>query len=305
MGIKYSDIILTPTTYIKCHIKLNIVEKCFLVAIKLNKFNALFDMLNNPFYSNKTKHELANIFRIMQRYNNAFKHFMHRWRYIRFIRYENNCDLRLNSLSSYNPVQIISIVEDITIYDFCLPDLIKIINNALLYQENLFASPTLPKNPYTNLPFSIHNLYNIYFFIFASSQIMPPLLYLFFLSNFNIGIFYINNEPLLRENSIKSHCNEISTDAKFNDILTMLNTFAKYVPNIIIHVHFPKQTLIDKLGCLLPDYLTYQYSYYPTKKTLSRKKIKQFLITLNNDFPKFGRIIYQSKLTSKHDTITY
>lgn len=301
MVIKYPDIFYSQTTD-KSIEPLNIVERWFLTAIKMDKFTALSDMLNNPFYSNATKEELANIFHIMQKYNNAFNCFIYRWRYKRMKRFDSDTDLRLNELSNYNPVQVISIVENKTIYDFCLPDLMKIIYNALLYQEHLFSAPTCPKNPYTNSSFGTHNLYNIYFHILESSQIMPSLFYLFFLSDFNIGQFYINNEAILRDESIKSYYKEQSAEEQYNDILTMLNTYAKYVPNIIIHASFPKQDILDKLGTLLPDYLTCQYSYCPTKKSLSRRNIKQFLIMLNKESPKFGRIAYNHRSTSNQFT---
>lgn len=301
MVIKYPDMVLSQNTD-KSIVSMTIIEQWFMIAIKMNRFTALFDMLNNPFYSNDIKDELTNIFRIMQKHNNAFKHFIYRWRYKHLKRYENTNDLRLNNLSSYNSLQVISIVENNTIYDFCLPDLMKIIYNALLYQEHLFSSPTFPKNPYTNLSFGIHNLYNIYFHILESSQIMPHLFYLFFLSNFNIGSFYLNNESLLRDESIKSYYKELSDEEKYNDILTMLNVYAKYVPNIIIHAYFPKQNMLDKFGTLLPDYLTDQYSYCPTKKSLSRRNIKQFLIVLNKESPKFGRIAYNHISTSNQFT---
>jgi hypothetical protein len=278
------------------------VEICFLAAIKIHPLTALYDMLNNPFNSIDTKMELSNIFCIMQQYKNSYKQCIYRWRRKRFTRYENDTDLRSNSLSSYNPAQLISIVENNTIYDFCLPDLIKIINNALLYREDLFSSPIFPKNPYTNLPFGLHNMYNIYFHILSTSQIMPNLLYLFFLSNFNIDTFFTNNEPFLRDKNILSYYKELTEDEKYNNILTMLNIYAKYVDNIIIHAHYPKHKIVDKLGFLLPDYLTCKYSYYATKKHQSRMHIKQSLTNLNNTSPKFGRIAYNNISTSNQFT---
>lgn len=282
---------------------LNVVEICFLTAIKKQPLTALYDMLNNPFYSNDTKTELSNIFCIMQQYRHTFKQCIYRWRRKRLHRYENDTDLLSNNLSGYNPAQIISIVENNTIYDFCLPDLIKIINNALLYREHLFSNPVFPKNPYTNLPFGIHNMYNIYFHILGSSQIMPNLLYLFFLSNFNIDTFFTNNESLLRDKNIQSYYKELTEDEKYNNILTMLNIYAKYVPNIIIHVHYPKHSIVDKLAFLLPDYLTCKYSYCPTKKHLSRIHIKHSLTSLNKTSPKFGRIAYNNISTSNQFTL--
>ena len=302
MTLQCADIMCPYIDNLSGSKSLNVVEICFLAAIKIHPLAALYDMLNNPFISNDIKTELSNIFFIMQQYKNSYKQCIYRWRRKRFHRYENDTDLLSNSLSSYNPEQIISIVENNTIYDFCLPDLIKIINNALLYREDLFSSPIFPKNPYTNLPFGLHNMYNIYFHILSTSQIMPNLLYLFFLSNFNIDTFFTNNEPFLRDKNILSYYKELTEDEKYNNILTMLNIYAKYVPNIIIHAHYPKHKIVDKLGVLLPDYLTCKYSYYATKKHQSRMHIKQSLTNLNNTSPKFGRIAYNNISTSNQFT---
>jgi len=289
-----SNKIMPSTTYIILPESTSIIEGCFLDSIKSHKYSALYNMLNNPFYSDTIKSDLANLFYLIQKYNNALKKLIYQWKRRHINKYTNNTDLRLNNLSTYNTTQIISIIENNTIYDFCLPDLIKIIHNALLYHENLFPKPSLPKNPYTNLPLGIHNLYNIYFHILESSQIMPYIFYLFFLSNFDIYRFHIYNETILREESMKLYYNDKTVEEQYNDILSMLNKYAKCIPNIIIHVKFSKQEIINKLGGLLPDYLITQFSYYPTKRILSSNKIKKFLKKFNKESPKFGRMIYKN-----------
>lgn len=271
----------------------NIIEQCFLSAIQMNKFNALYDMLNNPFYSSKVKTRLDHQFYFIQKYNNAFKRFVYRWKHTRINTFNNNQDLLLNSLDNYKPTQRISLVENNTRYDFCLNDLLKIIHNALLYHDNLFSKPSCPKNPYTNLPFGIHNLYNIYFHMLHSIQIIPQCFYLFFLSNFNIPDFVVSNEPYLRDESIKSYYNDIPTEEHYQDILGMLNVYAKYVPNIIIHAKCSKQLIINAFKDISVEYLLVQYSYSPKKMAQSSKNIKQFLITFNTFNPKFGRITYR------------
>ena len=271
---------------------MNIIEQCFLSAIQINKFSALYNMLHNPFYSAKVKSQLSNLFYFRQKYNNAFTQLIYKWKYQRINTFENNNDLLLNCLSNYNPIQRISIVENNTIYDFCLIDLLKIIHNALLYHENLFSKPSYPKNPFTNVPFGINNLYNIYFHMLHSTQIIPHCFYLFFLSDFNIKAFVVTNEPYLREESIKSYYNDISSEEHFQDIITALNVYAKYIPNIIIHANFSKEHVIYTFKELSVNYLIVQYSYSPLKIALATKKIKQFLSKLNTSNPKYGRITY-------------
>lgn len=271
---------------------MNIIEQCFLSDIQLNKFPALYNMLHNPFYSTKVKTQLSNLFYDIQKYNYAFTQLIYKWKYQRIKVFKNNNDLLLNSLSKYNPIQRISIVENNTIYDFCLIDLLKIIRNALLYHEQLFSKPSYPKNPYTNMPLGIHNLYNIYFHMLRSNQIIPHSFYLFFLSNFNINAFVVTNEPYLRDESIKSYYNDISSEEHFDDIISMLNMYAKYIPNIIIHANFSKEHIVNTFKELSINHLIVQYSYSPLKIALSTKKIKQFLTKFNTSNPKYGRITY-------------
>ena len=59
----------------------------------------------------------------------------------------------------------ISLLENNIVYNFDIIEIYKIINNSFNYQE--FGSPKfIPiKNPYTNIPFSLHNIINIFFYI--------------------------------------------------------------------------------------------------------------------------------------------
>ena len=65
-------------------------------------------------------------------------------------------------------------------------DLLKIIKNSLCYSYAMFVEPKEPKNPYTNINFSIHNLYNIYFITKNIDITFPVLLNIYFKSNFDL-----------------------------------------------------------------------------------------------------------------------
>ena len=73
------------------------------------------------------------------------------------------CDLMLSSLDTYKPTSLITLYEHGKPYTFHFPDLYNIIEEALTHcSHDYFLEIKKIKNPYTNLPFSIGNVYNIY-----------------------------------------------------------------------------------------------------------------------------------------------
>ena len=82
----------------------------------------------------------------------------------RYKMYDVSTDLKLNPLVGYDKRYIITIAENKVLYKFSIYDLLYVIQTNLTYTYALFVDPKFPRNPYTNLPFSIHNLYNIFYF---------------------------------------------------------------------------------------------------------------------------------------------
>ena len=98
-------------------------------------------------------------------------------------------DLNFNPISSMNSKYYITLIHNKHKSQFSMFDLIRIINSSLSYKLNFFPEPKKIKNPWDNEPFSISNLYNIYFFIKKSNLTMPTLFSRFFESNFDIKHF--------------------------------------------------------------------------------------------------------------------
>ena len=81
--------------------------------------------------------------------------------------FDSNTDLYFNPLNKYPKNQLVKLIINNTIYNFRISNLINMWLDSLTKQENLFCKPIELKNPYTNLPFNKHNLYNIFsLFIF-------------------------------------------------------------------------------------------------------------------------------------------
>ena len=64
------------------------------------------------------------------------------------------------------------------------------INKSIINCPDMFVEPLDVKNPYTNLPFSKADLYNIYFKISKTRLNQPILFHAYFNCNFNISVVF-------------------------------------------------------------------------------------------------------------------
>ena len=70
------------------------------------------------------------------------------------LKFDNNLDMSLNPLCYSS---MISLFHHNKVYDFDIFDVLKIIKNALYFNNNLFIETQYPKNPYNNKAFSLNN----------------------------------------------------------------------------------------------------------------------------------------------------
>lgn len=250
---------------------------------------------NNPFITPEQKDNILLIIYKIKKHYNAFKlleFYLHKKLHIKSSTVEY--DLSYTLLSEYTKDKKIDIIENDVIYIFYIPDIIKIIMNAIIYHEALFSNPILPKNPHTNLPFSFQNLYNIYFKLIDSQFTIPILIQYFYRSEFNITTFKTNCETILREKHLETYYKSFSLDEKYDIIITMLLAFKPCCYKLKIHSSFSKISVVNTFQSLLYYYSIVQYSYSPSKKLNAKNKIKQFLKHFQNNNPFFGRIKYNN-----------
>tara|TARA_Y100000994_G_scaffold204685_1_gene176226 strand:- start:3091 stop:3981 length:891 start_codon:yes stop_codon:yes gene_type:complete len=144
-------------------------------------------------------------------------------------------------------VDIVYIYDDTTKWGFTCIDIIKLIENNLLYTNDLLELiPKPPENPYTRKPFSYKQL--VYIFDFLSCFKLPLILNLYRNCNFNLNHLlnehsnYIHN--IIIKNNIrdipidnilylfKEYLLELKLENKINfDII--MNDYHKYLNNII------------------------------------------------------------------------
>ena len=250
------------------------------------KMIVLNDILNNSFINDEQKEEILNIFTRCQRTYNAFSRLAFIYR-VRKAQTRITTDLCLNPIDT-SKNNVIQIYQNKSKYLFIIQDLINIIETSLANSTDFFVDPLPIKNPYNNVHFSIAILYNIYYFIKSKNYIIPKLFHLYFLENFNLKKFAINNEGVIREISIKNYIFNTPHAFLFNNILRMLNS-NYFTRKLNISPEFPKEELVN----ILRPYL---YLEHISRLSLNIDKRHEAQILLKErleDFysynPQFGR----------------
>jgi hypothetical protein len=203
-------------------------------------------------------------------------------------------DLNFNPISSMNSKYYITLIHNKHKSQFSMFDLIRIINSSLSYELNFFPEPKKIKNPWDNEPFSISNLYNIYFFIKKSNLTMPTLFSRFFESNFDIKHFENYNQFIIK-NYIIDNCHLLTDSRKMSYIRSMIATYnrknIKINNTLNIDKKFPSKRLVEVMGKFIKPFLLANYSYESDIRIKYRMKLNKLLREFKKQNPLFGRKI--------------
>ena len=235
----------------------------FIFYIRMNIFNKF--LRNDPTYVNiKDKNNILHIihvttqsnyiklkfgkYRLMDNKEHFYKaqrlfHILSRFiQKIKTHRYitrnsDIDCDLRM---APFEPKTEIDLLEQRCIYKFNIHDLLNIIATSLFQQSFMFMNPQFPKNPYTNLHFSVHNLYNIYLKCKCQHILVPEIFERFFRSGFDIRVFKETNKIFLLESCIDNYFSP-NLDV-YDDTVSYIYDMC-YPFNIYIDKEFPRSRL--------------------------------------------------------------
>ena len=254
------------------------------------------DILNNMFLTEGLKEEIFKIFTKSQRTYRALSRFAFVCK-VKMSTLQITTDLGLNTIN-LSASNVIQIYQGNARYAFIIQDLINIIETSLSNSQHFFAAPLPIKNPYNNVKFSIATLYNIYYFIKSRAYIMPLLFHLYFLSNFNLTQFALNNESVIRDISIKQYVVNTPSSFLYNKVKSMLN-INDYTSRFHIHPDFPKDWLVNIMRPYL--YLNYivEMSFNSDKRhkfSILLARVLKHLYYFNRQF---GRKTFDLKL-KKH-----
>lgn len=246
-----------------------------------SKFAIFYKYMNNLFISQDQKDELNSTFFLSQKYYRTFCKLAYLYKLKKAKTYEFNTDLCFTPLDNLSNNCKIQLYDDYnnTIYHFRISDLIKIINDSLSYCPDFFVSPLYIKNPFTNIKFTKTQLYNIYFKIKESNYLIPTLFHLYFLENFNLYLFSINNESIIRDYYIENYSRTFNNELKLELIDDMFLFFFQItLDNSYLSIlNQPKDILLKLFDKVIPDYLYATYSLNPDVRTYKSKKIVNYI----------------------------
>lgn len=255
-----------------------------------SKMEALNEFQLNQFITKEKKDNLLHYFSLTQKIFYKFKKLYNLYVIKKKVKkYDNDTDLCLTPLNNFK--NNISIIQENKIYTFKINDLIRLIIEGITYTYDLFLEPKMPKNPFNNLEFEPHNLYNIYFHILNNTKITQPpiLLHLFFKSEFNLDDFLLVNEAYLKDIAIKKYYEDIKNDY----VLIYENLSLMLEKSVILSISddFPQQVVVSNLQHCLLDFLYSEYSYNPTMRRKYKKSLTLKLKDFKSKNPTFGRVI--------------
>lgn len=226
----------------------------FYKYLQFHKYIERSILLNEDDYD-----KMMNIYRQYQRLHFAVMKVqeLYRRKY-RYKIYDCMMDMNMTPLNELPKKNVIQLVENNTVYMFSIHDLIKVINTQLNSSKMLVLDPKIPKNPYTNLPFSYHNLYNIYFHcLFISQTYLPYYIHSYFQLGQNMDMFMRYNILHLRKKSVVEYIESSSKEEIIDELLDMFYV-AKHKFQIIertIDEGFSRDEIYAKCKYLLYDYL--------------------------------------------------
>lgn len=271
-----------------------------------NKFIYLNELvLKNTEIDNIERGRLFSMFSNAQFYYHKIIKFAHLCKLKYSKKYDHNYDLYYNDLSLINKQNIIKIIENNIVYTFRYSDIIRIINKSLCNCTFFIADPNLIKNPYTNLPFSLSNMYNIYFRLKSSSFKIPELFFCLFNTNFNYNTFKNNYECLIREKYIQNFTNMATSDDLYQQIMTMIYMYNNIL-NIIIDLNYPKKNLINTFKPYIKTFLYSEYSLNPYIKEINKNKLELDLKLFTQTHYFFGtRILLRKRTLNGNQIYTF
>lgn len=236
-----------------------------------------FYIEDNELLTLEEKEETEDIYLICKQLKNTLRKFI---RIKKISKYDNpvDTDLYFNKLTFFPCYQTVSLICNNTIFQFRLSDLINMWVKSLKHTDGLFVKPLLFKNPYTNVAFKKHNLYNIFIAIQFSKYQLPHLIYLFIKDFCNIDIFTVNAFPILKDNAINTYIENGHTVELMENINNMMHEFKRNIGYIFFPENLSyirKKRIVKHMKPILKNYLYGSYGCNPLKKreALSKAKI--------------------------------
>jgi len=295
MTVKKESLVKHPSLYSLIRMPVfNIknMETAFFWCDHSEKMNRMNELLENPFINAGNKKQFLDNFSRFQRTINGFKKLVKLWRIKKkYIIYPNTTDLKGNDLSDYKSHLLIDLIEDKTIYSFYIHDLLKMWNITLKQRMYVIERPTKLKNPYTNVVFSLTNLYNIYYKALFNGIRRPPIVDMFFNCNFSIQSLLYSYGSQLREWAIIDYIEPDHEDVcLYDELISVQRDYGHLLPNLRVDKRFSDSIKIRQIKIYKPIIQAYCFITYSNNGHLISKSntLLSFLIeAYQRETPRF------------------
>jgi len=234
--------------------------------------------------------DFIDLFRDVQKHYFAFARFANIWKYKR-APVQIDHDLYMTPLDRNNR-NVFSLLQQGKIYLFTSANLVNSICTSLSNCPDFFVEPLVIKNPYNNIPLNKSDLYNIYFFVKQAPIIMPVLFHNYFLTDFDLHKFCMENENVIKHMAFKSYIRNASISTLY---LSSIHMLKKYNKKIVIHADFPKEVLVNIMRPYLLLYYIIEYSSEEYRTINAEELLKYKLKKLYKHNVAFGRKIVKLK----------
>ena len=256
------------------------------------KHRKMNDFKTNVFIKTMYQNIMEIIYKA-QRHYNALSYFA------KIIKYKKEAnitdDLLLIPIASNH--SHMKILHENKIYLFTIKDLINIINSALSNCSSFYAEPKEIKNPYNNVAFGRHILYNMYYAIKRSDYTLPLLFHQYYLCHFHLRNFTVENEYLIRDIGIKNVVYNTDEQTLFRSMKKMIE---KHLRNIRINDDVDKQEFIKIMRPYYYLYLIKMFHVHGVEKTYKSYSVfNRKLHELYEYNCSFGRVLLKREPISR------
>ena len=251
------------------------------------KFEIFNYIINNTLLLDNDRQTLIDIFCNNQRVYHKLNRIIYKYKVRKSSSYDN-IDCGFDSLDDIDDKFIICIFCNGVKYNFKKSDIINIIKRSILCCPDMFVEPIDIKNPWTNIPFSLPDLYNIYFGLKENNSV--PFIYeLYFKCDFNKNKLVSNYEIVLLDEYLKKYIDELSFEKKFKLTRELIIKYKKFNKSLrdfkVLNSYYCREKLVEKFKSLLKKYLIIKYSMNNSLKfNCERELIRDFTILVQSNF---------------------
>jgi len=216
------------------------------------KLLIFLQILNSPFTNNESKKKYIKMMKIYNKYNYYINIIQKKWKFNRYKIYDCDCDLTMVPLNEFKNNELITFVQNDTIYTFTIKDMLSIIQNSLFSCEYLNEKPSHPKNPYNNIILPNHVLYNLYIKCKNQNIQLNYFVKQYYLCDFCLYSFRCQNNFKLGMNAIKQYIIYTPDELIYDEIYDMIF----YINIHNLHI---KYNIIETITLVEPDNINEKY----------------------------------------------